>query len=100
MKPLKKKHIPIRTCVGCGERKAKFELVRIAFDDTGNILLDPRQKLPGRGAYLCKNETCYEIAAKRKKLDRAFRRSVPASTYECFKDEFKKWLMSQNSNRC
>ena len=41
-----------RTCVGCGEPKAKRELIRLALSPDGNITIDRSGKAPGRGAYL------------------------------------------------
>lgn len=51
---LKKGHVPERTCVLCRKKRSKGELIRLVFKD-GGILVDPEQKLGGRGAYLCKD---------------------------------------------
>ena len=40
----------MRTCVGCGEPKAKRELIRVALSPDGNISIDRTGKAPGRGA--------------------------------------------------
>ena len=50
---MKPKSQPMRTCVGCGEPKAKRELIRVALSPDGNITIDRSGKAPGRGAYLC-----------------------------------------------
>lgn len=75
-------HIPIRTCVGCGTRKRKQELVRIVRDLHGSIAYDPSGKAPGRGAYLCPNISCARLAKKNRALDRSFRQKVADSVYE------------------
>ena len=49
---MKPKSQPMRTCVGCGEPKAKRELIRVALSPDGNITIDRSGKAPGRGAYL------------------------------------------------
>jgi uncharacterized protein len=55
---------PQRTCVGCRRTRAKAQLLRIARTTQG-IQLDPYQRLPGRGAYLCRNPDCVEAARHR-----------------------------------
>jgi uncharacterized protein len=67
---------PIRTCIGCGERAAKPELIRVvaAGDE---IVPDPAMRLPGRGAYLHPRLACLEQAQRRKAFSRALRRPAP-----------------------
>lgn len=50
----RKGHVPERTCVLCRKKMPKGELIRHVFKD-GEIVVDPEQKLGGRGAYLCKD---------------------------------------------
>lgn len=73
--------MPERTCVACGRKRAKFELLRVTRNASGEIDVDPRQRKPGRGAYLCPDPSCIEQARKRKSLSRALRTSVPAEVY-------------------
>ncbi len=68
MKPRK---IPMRMCVGCREMKPKKELIRVVKRPTGEIALDQTGKMPGRGAYVCRNQACLTKAIKQKQLDRA-----------------------------
>ena len=67
---------PIRTCIGCGERAAKTELIRVvaAGDE---IAPDIAARLPGRGAYLHPSLACLERAQRRKAFTRALR--LPAA---------------------
>ena len=44
------KKIPLRTCMGCNEKKTKKELIRIVKDKEGNICVDKTGKKEGRGA--------------------------------------------------
>ena len=46
------KKIPMRQCVGCREMKPKKELIRVVRSPEGQVSLDFRGKLPGRGAYV------------------------------------------------
>lgn len=61
-----------RRCVGCGQKRAKAELQRVVVDGEGQLVLDPRQRAMGRGAYLC-GLPCLEAAVRRKAFGRAFR---------------------------
>lgn len=65
------KHVPIRTCVGCGEKKPKGELLRIVKGVDGSVFVDPSGKRSGRGAYICFNLDCLESALKKKALQKS-----------------------------
>ncbi|MGW3495498.1 YlxR family protein [Streptomyces sp. NPDC001020] len=63
---------PERTCVGCRERAAKNELLRIvAIEDA--CVPDPRGTLPGRGAYVHPAPACLDLAVRRRAFPRALR---------------------------
>ena len=67
---------PVRTCVGCRQRAAKAELLRIVVDDSGSGLEavpDPRRRTPGRGAHLHPTSDCLDLALRRRALPRALR---------------------------
>jgi predicted RNA-binding protein YlxR (DUF448 family) len=44
----------------------------------GTVVVDPAARLPGRGAYTCRQRTCLERAVQRGGFARAFRRAVTA----------------------
>ncbi len=75
------KHIPLRMCIGCRQMRPKHELIKIVKLD-GKLAVDQRQKLFGRGAYLCRTKACAELARKKKALERSFRMPVPKEFYE------------------
>ncbi|MFJ5062663.1 YlxR family protein [Streptomyces nigra] len=63
---------PERTCVGCRERAAKADLLRIvAIED--ECVPDPRGTLPGRGAYVHPALVCLDQAVRRRAFARALR---------------------------
>ncbi|AWE52737.1 YlxR family protein [Streptomyces nigra] len=63
---------PERTCVGCRERAAKADLLRIvAIED--ECVPDPRGTLPGRGAYVHPALICLDQAVRRRAFTRALR---------------------------
>lgn len=70
MKQMKPKKIPLRMCVGCRESKPKWELIRVVRAPDGTLSMDPVGKKPGRGAYVCRKESCLTRAIKQKQLER------------------------------
>ncbi|MGW7362972.1 YlxR family protein [Streptomyces sp. NPDC054841] len=70
---------PERTCVGCRERAAKSDLLRIVAIE-GECVPDHRGTLPGRGAYLHPASVCLDMAVRRRAFPRAFRVQGPLDT--------------------
>ncbi|MFC4906423.1 YlxR family protein [Actinomadura gamaensis] len=68
--------VPVRTCVGCRVRTAKSDLLRLVVRGD-EIVLDPRGRLPGRGAHLHPDPKCLQLAVKRRAFPRAFRVQGP-----------------------
>ena len=68
------KHVPIRTCIGCRRRGPRASFLRIVMND-GVPVVDERGRMPGRGAYLCRRQRCFERAEAHRALPRAFRRT-------------------------
>lgn len=73
---VKTKKLPQRSCVGCGLKTDKKNLVRIVKTPDGQILLDRTGKLPGRGVYICPNASCLTGAIKKKAIERAFSSTI------------------------
>ncbi len=84
MKPRK---IPMRMCLGCGEMKAKKELIRIVKSPEGEISLDFTGKKAGRGAYICRSSQCLEKARKGRRLEKSFSCKIDESVYEVMSSE-------------
>ena len=71
---------PIRTCIGCRERAAKRELLRVVAgtDTTGQdsfwyVVPDPGGTAPGRGAHLHPTTRCLALAERKRAFARALR---------------------------
>ncbi|ROQ90195.1 YlxR family protein [Desulfosoma caldarium] len=64
-------HTPYRTCIVCRTKRPKRDLVRLVLDAQRLVVPDLRQRLPGRGAYVC--PMCLNGVSKSKALSRAFR---------------------------
>ncbi len=71
------KKIPQRQCMGCRERKAKRELIRVVRTPEGTVNLDFGGKMNGRGAYICPNSECLKKALRSKALDRSLEVTIP-----------------------
>jgi predicted RNA-binding protein YlxR (DUF448 family) len=87
--------VPQRTCIGCGQVKAKRDLIRIVRSSVGGqesqkarrpesrkagfsslesiVTVDLRGKEKGRGAYVCPNIDCINRAMRPGRLNKAFR---------------------------
>ena len=76
------KKIPQRQCMGCRERKAKKELIRVVRCTDGTVQLDFSGKLNGRGAYICPDAECLKKAQKANSLDRSLEVPIPDEVYD------------------
>ena len=76
------KKIPQRQCMGCRERKAKKELIRVVRGTDGIVSLDFGGKMNGRGAYICPNPECLNKARRSKALERSLEVEIPAEVYD------------------
>ena len=76
------KKIPQRQCMGCRERKAKKELIRVVRKTDGTVSLDFSGKLNGRGAYQCPDTECLKKAQTAKALERSLEVPIPDEVFE------------------
>ncbi|GAA4471595.1 hypothetical protein GCM10023190_00950 [Enteractinococcus fodinae] len=79
------KHVPMRLCIGCRTRETIDSLVRVAFDeanDSRSLVLDQRNVLPGRGAWLHRDPKCLSTALRKRAFARAFRGRVDTAQLE------------------
>ena len=83
----RKRHIPERTCVACGDRRPKAELVRIVRSPQGPLYVDFVGKAPGRGAYVC-GPGCLETALGRGRLARSLGRPLSTTDLETLRLDF------------
>lgn len=78
----KTRHVPERTCVACGQKVAKRELIRIVRTPQGAVAVDATGKAPGRGTYLCASPPCWERAIHKGNLERSLHTRISASDRE------------------
>lgn len=86
---MKKRKIPTRQCLGCGEKKPKAELVRVVRSPEGEIELDLVGKKSGRGAYICNNTECLQKARKARRLERSLSSQIPDEVYDNLEEGLK-----------
>lgn len=96
MKPRK---VPTRTCTGCGTSSDKRSFVRIVRTPEGHVEIDPTGKANGRGAYLCTDPDCFEVARKRRRIDSALRVKLQDDDYARLRRDFDHLLTEQGSSR-
>jgi predicted RNA-binding protein YlxR (DUF448 family) len=65
----------IRTCVGCGRKAPKRELVRFVARN-GLLERDEARPAAGRGAYTCGRSACFERAVAARAFSRTLRKNV------------------------
>ena len=83
------KKIPQRQCMGCRERKAKREMIRVVRCTDGTVNLDFGGKMNGRGAYICPQMDCLKKALKSKALDRSLEVTIPQDVYDRLEKEME-----------
>ena len=81
------KKIPQRQCMGCRERKAKKEMIRVVRGTDGTVSLDFGGKMNGRGAYICPQADCLKKARKAKSLERNLEVEIPDAVYDRLEKE-------------
>ena len=69
----KSKYPPQRTCIACRQVKEKKTLIRLVRTENGAAEIDIFGKKPGRGAYLCSDKVCWELALKKNRLEYALK---------------------------
>ena len=78
------KHLPTRTCIGCGAKRDKSEFIRIV-KNNNKIEVDKTGKSEGRGAYICDSTDCLSKAYKFKKIEKTFKMKINDEIYERLK---------------
>lgn len=67
---------PQRSCVSCGVKADKRDLVRVVRSPEGECVVDETGKRAGRGAYVCRRPGCWSGALRTPRLSRALRGDI------------------------
>lgn len=78
----------VRTCVSCGRKAKKGELLRIVRRPQGDCIVDLTGKSDGRGVYVCKDAVCINKLIKKRLLGRALKVGADNAVYEALKEAF------------
>ncbi|NMB02666.1 MAG: YlxR family protein [Firmicutes bacterium] len=92
---MRKKHVPMRTCVGCRTAAPKRDLIRVVRSPEGEVNLDLTGKRPGRGVYICSREECLDQAIKTRQLERALQTTIDEQVVSAL----KKVLLDEQSSQ-
>ena len=68
--------------MACRKRNLKFKFLRVAKKKNGEVLVDVLGNLGGRGAYICNDVNCFELAKKKRCFNRAFKCEVNGYVYD------------------
>ena len=70
-----------RKCVACRNSKQQNEMLRIARIEN-EYIIDEKNKLGGRGAYVCRDKECIDLTIKKRLLNRSFKTNIDVQIYE------------------
>lgn len=79
---MKRAHQPIRTCIGCHQKKRQDELIRLERNTEGKIVLNEKRGQGGRGYYLCPTLDCFLLAQKKSKLSQQLREEALSLSFK------------------
>ena len=72
----KPRHIPERSCIACGRKGPKGDLVRVVRAPDGSTSVDVTGRANGRGAYLCRQPECWDKGLAKRALEKSLRKAV------------------------
>lgn len=93
---MRRKHVPQRTCIGCGETGDKRGLIRIVRTPEGNIEIDLTGKKAGRGAYLCRKAVCWQKALAKGSVGRVLKATVSAEESARLQDQLHLFQLEES----
>lgn len=82
----KENKIPLRMCIVTREMLPKSQLIRLVKTNNG-IEIDNGKKIAGRGVYISNSKEVWDLAKKRKVLNRAFKCNIDNSIYEKLEEQ-------------
>ena len=88
---------PQRTCIVCRTTSDKRALVRIVRLAQGGVQVDARGKVPGRGAYLCHQASCWRSAMDSGALGRALNILLSETEKQALEDYSGKIAVTQTT---
>ena len=71
----------VRKCVACRLCKPQNEMLRLSRIDN-EFVFDTNQKLGGRGAYVCLENSCLNLTIKKRLFNKSFKTNINLEIYE------------------
>lgn len=96
----RRKHVPLRRCIACGERRPKRDMLRVVRTPAGHVDVDVPPKAPGRGAYVCRTGECLTEASDGKAIRRALDVALPAEAADLLQELARKASASERDDSC
>lgn len=88
---------PARTCIGCRTTSDKLNFVRFVRSPEGHVDLDVTGRASGRGAYVCTQRDCFELAYKGRRFASALRVSLDEDDYDRLRRDFLAHISSSGT---
>lgn len=76
------KKIPMRQCIALCQQFPKKDMFRIVKTPTGEIQIDLKGKVNGRGAYISKSKEAINVCKNKKVLEKKLEASIPDDIYD------------------
>ncbi|MCH8990011.1 MAG: YlxR family protein [Chloroflexi bacterium] len=91
----KNRHVPERSCVACGVKMPKVQLVRVVRITQGSVVIDTTGRAPGRGAYLCRIPQCWDRALGKGALGRSLGQDLSSQDLELVRTYYEENIAPQ-----
>ena len=70
---MKPHNVSVRTCIACGVKKSKSDLVRVSLDIQGILNIGVTNNQKGRGVYICTSYLCWDPDSYKAGLEKGLR---------------------------
>ncbi len=87
----KRRRVPQRTCVCCGLKTDKRELMRIVSGPDDKVALDPMGRSNGRGAYVCDSCRTATGSLRRRRLEYSLRTKIDENDWNALLKAMRSW---------
>jgi len=91
------KKSPIRTCISCGTKRNKLELIRLVLDEDDSLIKDSKIVRKGRGVYICNSPQCYKKLLSNRRLNTRFKKTQEINISLELKREILEMQTHENS---
>tara|TARA_B110000116_G_C16756825_1_gene546306 strand:- start:782 stop:1066 length:285 start_codon:yes stop_codon:yes gene_type:complete len=90
------KHVPIRTCIGCGIKRPQKDFVKLVKTKENLIRInsnDNKRNLEGRSVYICKSYECWTNTIKKEKIERNMKSTLSKNDKDIICDYMIKYRL-------